>query len=57
MRWYAIVLNKGDVLYSLAESEESALLRVFGNLDCWAVKHAVHTVVPAKLTAGGDFTF
>lgn len=56
-RWYGIILNKGDVLYAYATSEEHALLRVFGSLDCWAVRHSVHTVTPCKLAVGDDLTF
>lgn len=55
-RWWAIVLNKGDVLYAYATSEEHALERVFGNRDCWAIKHAVHCVTPCRLAVGDDLT-
>lgn len=56
-RWWAIVLIKGDVLYCYAKDEEHALLRVFGSLDCYAVRHSVHSVMPCKLAVGDDLTF
>lgn len=55
-RWWAIILNKGDVLYTYATSESHALERVFGNCDSWAVKHTVHTVTPCRLAVGDDLT-
>lgn len=56
-RWYAVILNKGDALYTLAYDENDAICRIFGNNDSFAVRKSVYTVVPCKLAVRDDFTF
>ncbi len=56
-RWYGVVLNKGDVLYTMAFDESDAIRRIFGNTDSFAVRRSVHCVVPCKLAVRDDFTF
>lgn len=55
--WWAIVLRKGDVLFVLAEDEYEAVIKCFGTTDCYAVKHAIQSVVRCKSPEFCDFTF
>lgn len=55
--WWAIVLKKGDVLFAQAKNEEAALLKVFGSLECYAVKYAVTSVVRCNSPVVADLTF
>lgn len=56
-RWWAVVLNKGDVLYVLAKDERDAIERIFGTTSSWAVRHSIHGVFPCKLAVAADLTF
>ncbi len=55
-RLYGVVLNKGDVLYTLAFDESDAIRRIFGNTDSFAVRRSVRSVVPCTIAVRDDFT-